>query len=474
MELRRFGNAKPELPVVGLGPWPADERRRLARAALRKVRRRHLLEAAAVAAPVALLVALLPPVGDVPAHLYRTHLVEEGVLWWDPLWFGGHYPLASYSLLYYFPAALIGNEPLVALGTVTSAVLFASIVVTRWGRAARWPARVFALLSAAPLLTGTYPFALGLAAALVAIRALQGGRRWLAVLSAALALGFSPLAFAFLCLVLVAIVAGGAALDRNVTLGLGALAAFAIGWGVAFGPGGSPFPALSLLPLLAVCTLGAALAVRAPPGRPLAALFAVWAVASLGAFLVTTPLGTGLTRIRPVVFPLVLLAAVLAAWRPRWLALGAVAAALAYTAVPYGARLVDASRARSHRAELWAPVLTFLRAEGGRPSTVEVVPTAAHWEAYHLPRAGIPLARGWYRQLDRAENELLYEESMTSVEYLEWLRRRDVRYVVLAPFPLDAAGAEAEAELLRSGRSQLRRVHAERGWRIFEVPQSRG
>jgi hypothetical protein len=438
------------------------------------VRRRHLLEAAAVAAPAAFLVALLPPVGDVPAHLYRTHLVEEGVLWRDPLWFGGHYPLASYSLLYYFPAALIGNEPLVALGTVASAVLFASIVTTRWGPAARWPARVFALLSAAPLLTGTYPFALGLAAALGSVRALQGGRRGLAVASAALALGFSPLAFAFLCLVLVAVVAGSAPFDRNVAIGLGALAAFAIGWGVAFGPGGSPFPALSLLPLLAVCALGAALAARAPPGRPLAALFAVWAAASVGAFLLTTPLGTGLTRIRPLVLPLVLLAAVLAGWRPRWLALGAVAAALAYTAVPYGARLVDASRARSYRAELWAPALTFLQAGGGGTPTVEVVPTAAHWEAYHLPRAGIPLARGWYRQLDRSENELLYEERITAADYVEWLRRRDVRYVVLAPFPLDAKGAEAEAELLRSGRSELSRVYAEGGWTIFAVPPSSG
>jgi hypothetical protein len=428
-----------------------------------------VLEAISIAAPAALLVALLPPVGDVPAHEYRTYLVREGVLWWDPLWYGGHHPLASYSLLYYFPAALIGNEPTAAVGTVASAALFASIVAAWWGAAAKWPARAFDLLSAAPLLTGTYPFALGLAAAFGAVRALQTGRRKLALASAALALGFSPLAFAFLCLVLVAALAAGSSLDRKTAVGMGILAACGIGLGVGFGAGGAAFPVSSFLLLVGVCALGVALAARPPPGRPVAALFAVWAVASVAAFLVTTPLGANLTRVRPLVLPLVLLAAVLARWRPRWLAIGAVAAAAAYTVVPYAARTIDASRARSYRAELWAPLIAFLERANGAEARVEVVPTAAHWEAYYLPRAGIPLARGWYRQLDTARNGLLYEDELSAADYRDWLRRRGVRYVVLPPFPLDRRGAEAEAELLRSGRSGLTRVYAKRGWTIFSA-----
>ncbi|MGH3112995.1 MAG: hypothetical protein ACRDOP_05965, partial [Gaiellaceae bacterium] len=70
------------------------------------------LVAVAIGVP---LVLLGPPAGDLPAHLYRTELVREGVLLWDTFWYAGHYPLASYSLLYYFPAALVGNELLTLL-----------------------------------------------------------------------------------------------------------------------------------------------------------------------------------------------------------------------------------------------------------------------------------------------------------------------------------------------------------------------
>src|SRR5687767_10229975 len=64
---------------------------------------------ALAAVPAALLIALTPTGGDAAAHLYRTLLVREGVFVWDNLWFAGQYPLASYSLLYYLPAALVGN-----------------------------------------------------------------------------------------------------------------------------------------------------------------------------------------------------------------------------------------------------------------------------------------------------------------------------------------------------------------------------
>ena len=168
-------------------------------------RRETLIAGGLAFAGAALLVALAPPTGDAPAHLYRTLLVEEGVYVWDNLWYGGHYPLASYSLLYYLPAALVGNLPLVFAAVVVSAVLFASIVEREWGAAGHWPARAFAVLAAGPIFVGTYSYALGLAAGLGALRLLQGDRRWLAAGAAALTLGFSPLAFVFLCIVLVAL-----------------------------------------------------------------------------------------------------------------------------------------------------------------------------------------------------------------------------------------------------------------------------
>ena len=80
-----------------------------------------------------MLVVFAPESGDAPAHLYRTLLVREGVLVWDNLWYGGHYPLASYSLLYYLPAALVGNLPLVFAAVVLSAAFFAALVEREWG-----------------------------------------------------------------------------------------------------------------------------------------------------------------------------------------------------------------------------------------------------------------------------------------------------------------------------------------------------
>ena len=65
---------------------------------------------------------------------------------------------------------------------------------------------MFAVCVCAPVFTGTYAFGLGLAALLASLWGFQRGRRWLGILCAGLTLGVSPLAFVFLCLVLLAVV----------------------------------------------------------------------------------------------------------------------------------------------------------------------------------------------------------------------------------------------------------------------------
>jgi hypothetical protein len=437
--------------------------------------RREILLAGGLAfLGAALLVALAPQTGDAPAHLYRTLLVEEGVYVWDNLWYGGHYPLASYSLLYYLPAALVGNVPLVFGAVVVSAALFASIVEREWGAAGRWPARAFAVLAAGPIFVGTYSYALGLAAGLGALRSLQGGRRWLAAGAAALTLGFSPLAFVFLCLVLLALV-----LVRRVgthTLAfvgaLGAIAAIQVA-ALVFFPSSGPYPfrALELAAVLTVSVLGAELARRSRRGAILGAFFLVWGGASLAMFVVSTPVGENLTRLRSVVFPVMLMTAFVARFRPRWLAALALSAALIYNVAPYAGAALDRTDVRAAHRAFWAPAVTFL-AEHSTPNyRVEVVPTFDHWEAYWLPRAGIPLARGWYRQIDIARNELFYEQALGPYAYRGWLRRMGVRFVILPETRLGQKGEEREARLLRSGRSGLREVFRSPQLTIFEVPR---
>jgi hypothetical protein len=427
--------------------------------------------AAVVAVPLA---AFGPPGGDMPAHLYRTMLVEDGVLVWDNLWYGGHYPLASYSLLYYLPAMVVGNLPLAVAAVILSAALFASVCRQEWGARAAWPARVFAVLASGSIFTGTYTYALGVAALLGAIRALQARRTWLALAAAALCIGFSPLAYVFLCLACAAIALARGRLDRMaLVVGVGlTLLAGAQASAIWLFPHEAvyPFRLVELGVVVAVSAFGAALALRGERARVLAALFPLWALLSVVVSVVPSPIGENITRLRGVVFALVLLAAVLARFRPYWLAAPALAGALAYTLVPYVAVIPYRTDGRPAEEAYWAPAFDFLRTNSDPGYRVEVVPTGDHWEAYWVPKAGFALARGWYRQLDIAQNALFYEEPLRAEEYRRWLRELGVRYVLLPDTQLGRMGEEREADLLTSGRSGLQEVFRSDDWRIYELP----
>ena len=422
------------------------------------------------------VIAFAPPGGDTPAHLYRIQLLEHGVTLWDNLWFAGHFPLASYSLLYYLPAALVGNQAVVAGAAIAAAALFATVAQAEWGDAARWPARIFAVLAAGPLFTGTYSYALGLAAALAALRLLQLDRTRLALVAAAVTLASSPLAFAFLLLVVAAAAVTHRRLRPGFAVGLAVLAAAELAILALFpSEGRYPFSPLSLVAVLATCALGGALALRAPAGRLLAAFFGIWGAVCLAAYVIPTPLGDNLTRLREIVIPLVLLAAVLAGFRPRVLAVAALAVSVAYNVGPDASAVPKRANdsATAHEA-YWAPALDFLRVRLDPAHRVEVVPTFGHWEAWWVPRAGFPLARGWYRQLDVVQNPELYEEPLTPEAYRRWLRRMAVRYVLLPSARLGPLGAQREADLLRSGRSGLLPVYTSSDWRIYELPNAPG
>ena len=102
---------------------------------------------------------------------------------------------------------------------------------------------------------------------------------------------------------------------------------------------------------------------------------------------------------------------------------------------------------------------------------VEVVDTTGHWGAVYLPKAGIPLARGWFRQDDFPENQLLYS-ALGPRAYTRWLRSLGVRYVVLTSAPVDYS-ARGEAAVVRGGRAPLRPVFATRQLTVFELAGAR-
>src|SRR5205823_6647700 len=102
---------------------------------------------------------------------------------------------------------------------------------------------------------------------------------------------------------------------------------------------------------------------------------------------------------------------------------------------------------------------------------VEAVDTPTHFSAVYLAAASIPIARGWYRQDDFPQNEVLYDHPGARA-YLRWLRSLGVRYVVLPQVPPDYS-SRAEAKLVRSGRANLRPVFRTSELTIYAVPRPR-
>ena len=421
----------------------------------------------------ALLLAFGPAPGDAAVHLYRTLLVQRGDLLWDNFWYAGQYPLASYSLLYYLPAAVVGNAPLVFGAAVVSTLLFASIVKQEWGDASLWPARIFGVCAAAPLFTGLYSYSFGFMMMLGAVRALQVKRAGVAIVLAALTLGCSPLAFLFLCLLLLSgVVARRRVSSSTVQVGIAliAIAAFELFVLRLFPSRGVyPFHLVNLAAVLAVSIVGVLLARRAHNGGPILAFFALWGAASIAVSIIGSPVGDNWTRLNEFVFPLMVLTAALARFRPRGLVVVALAGALAYNITPYLLLIPYRLDGRPATARFWQPAIDYVKAHSAPGFRVEVVPTATHWESYWIPRAGIALARGFYRQTDIVDNPLFYKRRLDPTAYRLWLRAEAVDFVLLPSTELDPVGARREASLLRSGAAGLKVAFRDRNWTIYRL-----
>lgn len=434
---------------------------------------------AALAALICLAGALvvthgLPLPDDASAHLYRALLVERDAVLWDNFWYGGEYPLVSYSLLVYLPQQLIGPATLALLAVVASAALFAVLVVQRWGERAAWGARAFGLLALGPLFTGGYAYAIGAAAMLACLIALQRHRHVVGGALGALTLGLSPLAFVFLALILAAVWLEHRRIDpRTFVVGawLAALVVVQAAIGFLFpSEGVYPFLIGHLLAVVAVSLLGVALARRNRDTHLIMWLCVCWAVGALLLYAIPTPVGDNLARLRYFVFPVLVVAAGVQRWRPRLLVAAALVASFAYGALPDLYDAATRTDARPTQAAFWTPAVEFLDRHHSPDYRVEVVQTAGRWEAFWIPEAGYPLVRGWYRQVDLADNPVLYQKTITPYEFQTWLRSRAVRYVLLPMTKLDTEGATAEAQLLRSGASGLRLVGIRGSWMIYELP----
>ncbi|MFL5864766.1 MAG: hypothetical protein ACJ780_29065 [Solirubrobacteraceae bacterium] len=414
-----------------------------------------------------------PPSRDLAAHLFRAHLFDQqGFGLWNNYWYGGHHVL-GYSALFPAISALLTPQLAAALAATATAAVFEPLARRHFGEHAWLGATLFGAATAINLYTGRLPLAFGALPALGAIAALDTGATAPACAAACLAGLCSPVAALF-----TAIAAAGYALAagltrRRVTRALpgSAVAAAALLpvalLAIAFPESGTePFGLATLLPVLAVCA--AALLVVPRPAPALRAGVAIYALATLAVFAIPSPIGSNVARLGT------LLAAPLAAlvWWPRRRRLLAIAVVpLLYVGWQAPVRDVAAVAGDpATSAAYYRPLLRYLSAQPGgsqRQFRVEIPFTNSHWEADQVAPS-FPLARGWERQLDVADNPVFYDGRLTASTYDRWLHGNAVRFVALPDAALDAS-ARREAALIASAPPYLQLVMHSAHWRVYAV-----
>jgi hypothetical protein len=420
-----------------------------------------------------LLAWLAPRGGDLAAHEYQRSLfLAHGLTLWDNFWYAGRYAFAGYSVLYYPLSALLGLWVLAVLTVAVAAAAFALIIEREWGSTARWGGRAFALVWPGVVLAGQLPFALGAALALLSLLALQSGRRWTGAALIVLTLAASPIAFVLLAVVLAGMAAGRRTGWRHFLV---PLLAFAVATAAElvvmrlFPAGTLEFPAIELVEALAFCAGLLALTWGVERAEGLRAFAIVYLLAVIAAYVIPSGLGHDITRLRQLALPVALIAAPLRRWRPLPLALVLVACAAAWNILPLAGTWIRSADDASSQPAVWAAPAAYLRTHLRAGYRVEAVDTSEHWPALYLARAGIPLVRGWFRQDDHPVATLLYRP-YTAAEYVAWLRRLGVAYVVLTDAPQDFT-SRREAALVRSGRAGLRRVFGTAFVSVYAVPR---
>ncbi len=447
-----------------------------ARGPVSPVVREAVLAAGAAAAVSALLVWAAPPGVDLAAHIYqRTLFIQHGFELWNNFWYAGRYSFVTYSLLYYPLAAVIGIR-LLAVATVAAAALAFSVIVWReWGSRALWSSRTFAIVWAGIVLSAAFPFALGAAFALLALWAAQARRLRRFAPLALLTLAASPVAFLLLALVLAG-VGVGRRTERRLLVGIG-LVVGGLGfvelvlWRLFPSAGRYPFSGEELAAALVFCGIATALTWRNERVRALRFVFPVYAAACIASYVVSSGLGDNIVRLRFLAIPVAILVLALRDWRPLPVCLLALVLAALWNLTPLAFNLAQAASDPASKASYWAPAVRYLDSHLSPNYRVEAVDTVGHWDAVYLPDAGIPLARGWFRQDDFPQNAVLYGR-LGPKAYVSWLRRLGIGYVVLTNAPPDYSAA-AEARLVAGGLAPLRLVFRTASLRIYAVRSPR-
>jgi hypothetical protein len=197
---------------------------------------------------------------------------------------------------------------------------------------------------------------------------------------------------------------------------------------------------------------------------------AVYGLAVLLVWLISSQIGSNITRLAMLLEGVVLLAALpftvpkSRKWYVTVLAFTGFVGWIGFKSVD---DIIHTTPAASWAREL-APLVNQLQVVGAEKGRVEVVPARSHREASALAPY-VNLARGWNRQADMERNPLFYDDTLNSANYHEWLQRWAVHYVVLPKGEPDGDGGERERQLVQRGMPYLRQIWGDANWQLFSV-----
>ena len=239
---------------------------------------------------------------------------------------------------------------------------------------------------------------------------------------------------------------------------------------IAFTEGGrEPFGTRPLIVSLAL-TLGFLLLLPRAE-RTLRVAAGLYLLGTVAAFVLVTPIGDNTTRVgADFAGPLLACALLARGARPsssRALTCALLVGLLAWQWFAPVREFAKGVGDPVSRTSSYTGLENYLRAHDTPLGRLEVTFTLSHWEAAILAPQ-FPLARGWEKQLDTADNGLFYRRPLRSASYHAWLQQLAVRYVIVARAPLDPS-SRGEAKLVLGGLPYLRPVYSDAHWRVFEV-----
>jgi hypothetical protein len=445
-----------------------DDASRVGRADRSEVALSTLLRSAVVAVltcAIATLVVFYARFGaDWPAQDFRAYVARHGLSVWTNSWYAGS-ALPGYSVLYPPLAALIGSSA-VGVVSATAAAAFGALLApqrTRVLDGAFCAAVMLCVLEC--LVIGQTTFLLGAAFGAAALAALRDGRHAATAVAAAGCSLASPLAGLFLIM-------GGLGLSRSYGWRrVARLAPGLLGAAVAavMDSGGGPFTyrLVTLGAISLFCGIALALTDRSDAGlRDFACWYLLIAAA---AFVVANPVGANLNRLGKLVALPLAIFYLATRTLPTWRRIGVVAGiglAAWWSLIP----LVTAVRWGAHDpgrdVAYYRGLLGYLSKQDPTAGRIEIPFTRTHTEAYWVGRS-FPLARGWERQVDLGENDVLYSR-LSAASYRRWLDDHAVSMVGVSTLEPDIGG-QPEVDLLRHPPSYLRPAWHDRHWRVWRV-----